>query len=287
MSRPIQSARGYCTQQRRPRLAGPQPTSRIRCGVKRMYCSRSISRRPTSRGNAALAPKRAARASNCRRTVATRAGNARRRNHRRRELGSSRTEWHRRSSICSYARSVDPCCARCASRLLPHSASCARLHAARTYRASICAHCETDFFACRRSTVANDARYALPVRRLDAPAYAGAVLPTLPHFDATTTLGGLRFAGRRHGDGAEIHRATGPGATFSDSCWRRRLSALPAPHAARVSSSLCRWRSSEYGSADSINRTTSHALSRRSRSPARGRSIAARPTYPAATVAWR
>ena len=38
-------------------------------------------------------------------------GNARRRDHRWRELRSSRTKWHRRSSICSYARQHS-CCVR-------------------------------------------------------------------------------------------------------------------------------------------------------------------------------
>ena len=73
---PNRSSRHADTGSTSPSLVSPapQPRSRIRCGARLMYCNRSISRRAISRGNAARWPKFSARASNCRRTVATRAG---------------------------------------------------------------------------------------------------------------------------------------------------------------------------------------------------------------------
>ncbi len=149
-----------------------------------MYCSRSISRRATSRGKAARLPKCLARASNWRRTVATRAGirgGA--------TIVGVNSEDPGPSGIVDrvYAAiSSRPHVAFLLSRLLPSRCVVCGLQpsAAST---SICAQCESDFFAvetprCERCAIRMRASMSGAART------CGRCLAETPHFDTTITL---------------------------------------------------------------------------------------------------
>ena len=123
---------------------------------------------------------------------------------------------------------------------------------------SICTQCEADFFAaetarCERCAI------RLPDEQIRRAAHLRALPGQCAALRRNDDAGRLRFTGRRHGDGAEIHRPTGSRPIFWRAVGKSTAVGL-ASRRASVSSSPCRWRSSACGSADSINRTRSHAL---------------------------
>ena len=208
----------------------PQPTSRIRCGISRMYWSRShqASRRLRAASTAGARNARA-RTSNWRRTVATLRRHARRRDHRRRELGSSRTEWHARTieymQLCS-----NGLCGRLSRRPTLYAARlahrcCPALRGVRAFARGaaerfVCAALREPIFSAAGMTAARRcAICAVAVAR-----HARADLRRVPdgsaafrrHHDARR----LRVARRWHGHGAEVRARGWTWRRFSAGCWR-------------------------------------------------------------------
>ena len=173
-----------------------------------------------------------------------------------------------------------PCCVLwCLGCFLPRCVVCGLQPGAPS--TSICAQCESDFFA---AETARCERCAIRMRNVKHG--RSAHLRALPGRDAALRYnddtGRLCFARRRNGDGAEVHRPTGPRAILwatagesiiSNVAFRERWCCHPGAACVRAHASARIQSIAPHSARFCVGR----------RPPSRRRPIAARPAYRAST----